>query len=223
LIDEHSRYKDLTIWHHNQISLYCQIYFTHAKLDSVNTLQTKEEAVLASDSLLRRHVVESNKIEHIFAQSSDPLYEGHLDAARVAAEGKIVHPNQLHKMIACRVPELNGHEGKYRTCGMWVGDYSMPIWHYVPSLMMRWSSLVEQYQTATENLDECAYLLHVWLLCIHPYVDGNGRVARLVWNMLRINKGLSWHIEKARTKQLYYDRIRSIENGVFKKEHPDVY
>ena len=179
--------------------------------------------MLVDDSLLRRHVVESNKIEQIDAKPNDPLYEGHLAAARVAAKGKIVHPNKLHEMIAYRVPVLSGHGGKYRTCSIWVGETMMPRFQHVPMLMERWLALVAQYQLTTENFDECAHLLHVWFMCIHPYVDGNGRTARLVWNMLRINKGLPWHIEKARTKHLYYARIRSIEMEVFKNTHPDVY
>ena len=178
--------------------------------------------MLVQESLLRRHVLESNNIEGINASPGMPEYDGHLIAARIAACG-ITSPNHLHEILARRVPVLWSFGGRVRTCGVAVGSRRMPHWQAVPELMAGWDGLMEQYLRSQKDHEEYAYILHAWLLCIHPWVDGNGRTSRLVWNMLRVAKGLPWHIEPARTKHRYYVRLGDFEDQVFKKENADVY
>ncbi len=173
--------------------------------------------------LLLKYVYESNLIEGIIAGPGSPLYDDHLAAAQVAACGVVVHPNELHGLLTNRIPELRMFSGKYRTCDVYFGQNVMPRFEHVPKLMEQWLSLVREYELSDKNFDELARLLHDWLLCIHPYVDGNGRTARLVWNMLRVSKNLPWHIEEARTKFHYYERIIILEKHVFIKVYPDVY
>lgn len=81
--------------------------------------------------------------------------------------------------------------------------------------------MVGEYQSLTERFEEAAHFLHDWLLCIHPYIDGNGRTARLVWNMLRLYKGLPWHIVEAKGRHLYYAQIRRVEK-VFEEHYPSI-
>lgn len=176
-----------------------------------------------ADSLLRRHVKESNLIEGIIAKPGEPEYEGHLVAARVASRGRIVPPNHLHRLLTRPVAGFGSASGSYRTCGVAVGSQNMPHWREVPALMEEWSDLVQQYQKTDTDSEFAAFLLHAWLLCIHPWIDGNGRTARLVWNMLRVSKGLSWHVQPAHTKYAYYVKIRDIEERIFKKDHEHAY
>lgn len=178
-----------------------------------------------SESTLRRHVIESNKIEYITADKGNPLYDSHFAAAQVAAKGGIVHPNELHKILAQGVYDLSDHAGQYRNIDIWVGEREMPQWECVPELMDDLWRLVQEYSTlpaSPDILDEAADLIHVRLLCIHPYADGNGRTARLVHNMLRVHRGLPWHIEYAEEKELYCVGIHLVEDA-FKEEYPHVY
>jgi hypothetical protein len=41
-------------------------------------------------------------------------------------------------------------------------------------------------------VNEEAYNKHIQLMCIHPWIDGSGRVGRIVENALRLRWGLSW-------------------------------
>lgn len=179
--------------------------------------------MFVSNGLLKEHVVQSNLIEWITAYPGQPLYDGHLNAARIVAKGEMVHPNKLHEMLFRKVPRLRIEGGKYRTCAMLVLEKKMPQFKNVPMLMEHWWGMVEEYQSSTKDFDESAQFLHAWFLCIHPYVDGNGRTARLVWNMLRVNKGLPWQTIEAKNKRLYYTQIHRIEEGVFRKTYPEVY
>lgn len=175
-----------------------------------------------SASLLRRHVLESNSIEGISEESGKPLFDCHLAAARLAAEGNFSHPNKLHALLTRGVPQLRIGGGQYRRCGVAVGDRMMPHSKFVPTLMEHWFSLVGEYGRVEDGFEKLSHFLHAWLLCIHPYHDGNGRTSRLVWNMLRLRKGLPWHIESASNKKKYYAEIRRVEK-VFRDRHPNVY
>lgn len=177
------------------------------------------------EELLRRHVMESNKIEMVDALPGNSLYDRHLVAALMAAQGEFIHPNRLYTTIFSRGYGLMKENVRpYRTCNVVVGERMMPEWKNVPALMDEWEIAVKGYLAhADENVEALANGLHAWLLCIHPYPDGNGRTARLVWNMLRVCKGFSWFVVEARAARGYYANIREFEDRVFKKSFPDVY
>jgi Fic family protein len=174
-----------------------------------------------SDITLRHHVLESNAIEQIYdVTPGDPFLDDHLEAARMAAAGEIVHPNILHKILCRRLPEIGPYAGVYRDVEVCieyqskVNDYPHP--DHVKDLMDEWWGLVEEYKMITTNCDELSFLLHNWFLCIHPYRDGNGRVARLIWNMLPMNKGLTWFIQEEEHRHTYYEKIIDFEERCFK-------
>lgn len=185
-----------------------------------------------NDSILQRHVWQSNLIERIVAFPGTPLYDSHLAAARLVERGEIIHPNVIHDVLADGVSEMASFRGRYRTCdvdivnsvdGNVIARSHMPRWEVVPGLMKEWEGLVQDFVAAKKVDREAFEFLHTWLLSIHPYQDGNGRTARLVWNMLRRNKGLSWHIEHAHSKTEYYARIRKISDGLFRQKHANAY
>ncbi len=170
-----------------------------------------------SIDVLTRHVLESNKIEDIHDMSG-PLFEGHLEAAKLAAQPQLIHPLDLHRMLARNVPEMQWHAGSYRGVRVWVGPREMPQPYMVPILMQDWDDMVAEYMgynEASGYVPFAAFFVHCWLLCIHPFVDGNGRTARLVWNNLRIVRGLDWHVQEASDKLHYYAQIEHYENKVF--------
>ena len=178
------------------------------------------------EGVLREHVRESNRIEGIVATPQTPEYKGHLLAARMAARGIVIDPNLMHAVLGRQIKGFSSFAGRYRTHDLCVGDTQLPRWQHVPTLMRYWHGLVEEFKTfktLERDVAYMAHLLHVWLLCIHPWEDMNGRNSRLVWNMLRVSRGLSWHIEYARNKRNYYRHIRAIEEQVFKKQNPHVY
>lgn len=181
---------------------------------------------MTKEEVLREHVYESNLIEGIEVDPGDPLFDSHLEAARIAARGRIVHPNYLHHVLTRGVTEMLYFGGKYRRCNVRVGRDICPHWKEVRRLMLQWTELVDDfatYGTTTEDIAFCAFTHQEHFLCIHPYQDGNGRTGRLVWNMLRVSRGLPWQIEPAETKWEYYAKIVDYRNRVFNEHYPDVY
>lgn len=177
--------------------------------------------------LLARHVRMSNLIEGIVAFRGEPYYDSHLDAASCAARGTLTRPLELHRILCAGTP-MESFGGSYRTCRIYVGSKEMPAHEHVPFLMDEWWACVEQFSAwatdqSPEEIEGACELLHHYLLCIHPFQDGNGRASRLALNMLRTNARLPWLLIRPWEKREYVGRIRWFEEEVFKHIHPDVY
>jgi len=58
-----------------------------------------------------------------------------------------------------------------------------------------------------------AAVAHYNLVRIHPFDDGNGRGARILMNLVLIQKGFIPAVIKTAQKQTYYQTLRSADNG----------
>lgn len=96
---------------------------------------------------------------------------------------------------ACFLPgEIpDGRRGRFRTEDVEVGRHVPPPWRSVPDLLARWS---EAYGGGMAGPLDAAGLLcaHHRLLWIHPFADGNGRIARLHLRagLIRLGFGRGW-------------------------------
>jgi Fic family protein len=80
--------------------------------------------------------------------------------------------------------------GKYRDIQVFItgSEYIPPVPDEVASLMHAFvSELNEQDKTAHPVM--LAAFAHRKLVDIHPFIDGNGRTARLLMNLILVNKG----------------------------------
>lgn len=185
--------------------------------------------MIIPESLLMRHVVESNKIEGESSSPTDPLVRSHLLAAiavaRKAQSSEFVHPREIHFLL-CQGTDMEKIGGRLRSEEVYVGSSQMPAPEHVGTLMDCWDVLAQEYlcdrgmdgKEASVRADTLA----IYLLCIHPFEDGNGRTARLMHNMLRLRHGLHWLVVKDRRRFRYFERIREVEAD-FKNKFPDVY
>jgi len=80
--------------------------------------------------------------------------------------------------------------GQYRSHRVFISgtEYVPPAPEYISSLM---KEFVESLRKASNSLHPVLYAAyaHKRLVDIHPFTDGNGRTARLLMNMILINKG----------------------------------
>ena len=73
--------------------------------------------------------------------------------------------------------------GKYRDILVRVGDYLAPDWQDVKKLMKRLIKEMHFFESRV-NPVELAALAHYRFEKIHPFVDGNGRIGRLLLNYI---------------------------------------
>jgi Fic family protein len=88
-----------------------------------------------------------------------------------------------------------------------VGGEAMPDADGITAAMAAWG--VEAAAGPVDDPAAWAWRLHHALVCIHPFPDGNGRVARLVLNQARLAAGLDWLTIAVEDALDYAARIRS--------------
>jgi Fic family protein len=94
---------------------------------------------------------------------------------------------QIHEIIT---QGILTDGGKYRTQNVRVmgARKTPPDFSKIPSLM---SALIKNMSKKGQNPVEIASFFHHRLVEIHPFIDGNGRVARLLTNLYLLKKGYS--------------------------------
>lgn len=96
--------------------------------------------------------------------------------------------------------------GKYRTKQVYVGDYLPPEHIKVPNLM---KEFIEWIKNPTpENLSPILYagIIHYQFVAIHPFIDGNGRTARILITLMLIQNG--YDMTRYFALESYYNRAR---------------
>ena len=96
--------------------------------------------------------------------------------------------HRRHRSLLAADPEMEQrHLGAWRDCAVWIGqnrlsaDFEGPPWSQVPALM---ADLVRFAARSDVHPVVHAAIAHAQFETIHPYVDGNGRIGRLLVHRL---------------------------------------
>jgi Fic family protein len=80
---------------------------------------------------------------------------------------------------------------------------------------IKMKELIDWYRTEENNLDPVtlATMLHYLFVCIHPFDDGNGRVARLLMNFVLLRNNLPPVVIKSKDKAAYLQVLHLADVG----------
>ncbi len=94
----------------------------------------------------------------------------------------------LHKFFYHRINETEA--GRYRQNKVFIfgSKYTLPGPEKVPELMKEFITKIRDVTKKSHPVEYSA-IAHKDLVFIHPFVDGNGRVARLLMNLILLQKG----------------------------------
>lgn len=112
----------------------------------------------------------------------------------------------LHRLILKTIDDENA--GVYRQENVLISGAShRPPQHFLIKEQME--QLIDNYNNQWQNLHPIhrAALLHGEFVKIHPFVDGNGRTARLIMNLELMRCGYPPAIIKAEIRSSYYDAL----------------
>ena len=108
--------------------------------------------------------------------------------------------------------DLSKYIGKYRKVQVFIGGSVPPNAAEVPNLI---ASLLRWYSKNKNKLHPLvlATYFHTEFERIHPFVDGNGRVGRLIMNFILHKNSLPMINIPQKSKFLYYEALRKAHQG----------
>lgn len=117
----------------------------------------------------------------------------------------------LHRIVLTRVED--DFAGSYRTGAVRIAgsNHVPPNPIKVPDLM---ETLFAEIQTTTDSVERAAKL-HYGIARIHPFTDGNGRVARLAMNFVLLSAGYPPVSISTDLRQDYYNALEAADSGDF--------
>lgn len=127
-----------------------------------------------------------------------------------------------HRVLMEGVRGANKSPGEYRRTSNWIGSpgctietarFVPPTSEKVDELMSAWEKYL--HSTTDDTLVQLA-ILHAEFEAIHPFMDGNGRIGRLLVPLFLVHRGLlaspafyiSAYLEARREE--YYDRLLAV-------------
>ena len=180
-----------------------------------NTLSRADTALIVEKGL----TVEGKTLtEHLEAVNHAHAFEWIATLAHLKRKDLTEHHIlDLHRQILQKIDDANA--GRYRTVSVRIAGSRaiMPNPVKVPRL---YDEFISWLHDAHGNELAIAADAHFRLVSIHPFVDGNGRTARLLMNLLLMQAGFPPAIIRKDDRKRYID---SIEAGQLGKSRDDYY
>ena len=129
----------------------------------------------------------------------------------------ITDVRQIHKLILTDIDE--DHAGRYRQREVRISgsEYPPPASHLVPQQMDALGEYILNITEESKSNDNlpivCAASSHAWLAQIHPFIDGNGRTARVLMNLILMRLGYTICIITREERLRYYDSLEESQGG----------
>lgn len=122
------------------------------------------------------------------------------------------HVRQIHKLVLSQIDDENA--GQYRKTEVRIaGAKHIPpeAWE-VPQRITKWGNWLKSAQKKIHPV-ELAAQAHHRLVAIHPFVDGNGRTARLVMNLILFKHGYPPAVILRVNRKQYYQVLMQADAG----------
>ena len=179
-------------------------------LDIGETRQVVEAGLTLTGKPLKDQA-EANNLSHAL----DFLEELARENERPITEHDI---RQIHALILAGIDDENA--GVYRTRDVRISgsEYEPMPPESIPAEMKalgEWLSEVSVPDTAFATSEAIlrASAAHTWLVYIHPFIDGNGRVSRLLMNLLLMRYGYPIAIITKEDRLRYYDALEESQSS----------
>jgi Fic family protein len=133
---------------------------------------------------------------------------------------------EIHSILMDGVRGENKSPGEFRISQNWIGGEGLSLKHarFIPPSpkdMIEAMSELEKYMNTPDSFNVLlkAALIHYQFETIHPFLDGNGRIGRLLVTLFLINEKvittpslyISYFLKRNRSE--YYDRLTLVRNS----------
>jgi len=186
-----------------------QVYNSNAIENSTLTLEETEKILLQIN--LDRYITE----REIFEAKNLARVVSYIDTRAKEQELTLEVILLLHKILIANIRD--DIAGRFRKDGEWVRVAN----HIAPDpkeVLERLEKMLAGYNANShENIIKRIALLHLTFEHIHPFVDGNGRIGRVINNYLLIREGFVPMNIKFIDRKMYYEAFKDFgEKGATK-------
>ena len=180
-----------------------QVYNSNAIENSTLTLEETEKILLQIDLdrfISEREIFEAKNLARVVLYTNKRAKEQELTLDVILA---------LHKMLISNIRD--DIAGRFRKSGEYVRVGS----HIAPKseeIIERLEKMLAEYNAAShENIIKRIAKLHLVFEYTHPFVDGNGRIGRVLNNYLLIREGFVPINIKFIDREKYYDAFKEFD------------
>ena len=153
------------------------------------------------------------------------MYDNHMSALNFVLSDSFSlteqSPLDIHRLLTKNIEffEDKNNSGKYRTVDVWIGHQLCPSPMLISNLMSKWyeitKNLIEQNYQNKISVFNVASISHHMFECIHPFIDGNGRTGRLLFNTILNICGEDPRIIYFDDRHIYYNEIQKFRDHYF--------
>ena len=190
----------------NEAEIAEQVYNSNAIENSTLTLEETEKILLQIDLdrfISEREIFETKNLARVMSYMDKRAKEQELNLDVILL---------FHKMLIANIRD--DIAGRFRQAGEYVrvGSHIAPKPEEVTERLQK--ALVDYNASAGENIIKRIATLHLAFEYTHPFVDGNGRIGRVINNYLMIREGYVPINIKFIDRKKYYDAFKEFdENG----------
>jgi Fic family protein len=181
-IDEHRPLSPRVV---KQLKEYFRVGFTYASnaLEG-NTLTESETKIVLEEGIT---IGGKTLRDHLEAVGNDKAYNYifTLAGTKEITEAEI---KELHKLFYQEIDSLKAGVYRHDIAYISGSNYPLPLPNQLPDLMLRLPATMRAMRKQYHPVDFAA-LAHKEFVFIHPFVDGNGRVSRLLMNLILLQEG----------------------------------
>lgn len=203
-----------------------QFIYTFVRKEAVLSSQIEGTQSSLSDLLLFEHDAAPGALREDALETSNYIEALYYGLEQISREGAPPISARLLREVHLRLLQrgrgASQNPGEFRRDQNWLGGrrpstarYVPPPWHEVADAMAALEKFIHGEPEETPVLVKAA-LAHAQFETIHPFLDGNGRVGRLLITLLLCSEGvlsrpllyLSLHFKRNRDD--YYDHLQRV-------------
>ena len=180
-----------------------QVYNSNAIENSTLTLEETEKILLQIDLdrfITEREIFEAKNLARVVLYINEKAKEQELNIEVILSLHKMLISN-IRDDVAGRFRKNNEH--------VRVGNYIAPAPKKIMEMVEK--MLVEYNTTNHENIIKRIARLHLTFEHIHPFIDGNGRIGRVINNYLLIREGFVPINIKFIDRKMYYEAFKEFD------------
>jgi len=181
-----------------------QVYNSNAIENSTLTLEETEKILLQIDLdrfISEREIFEAKNLARVVEYINKKSKEKELDLEVIL---------MLHKMLISNIRDDIAGRLRKENEFVRVGNYIAPNPSEVEKMLK--ASLAEYNASSQENIIKRIARLHLNFEHIHPFIDGNGRIGRVINNYILIREGFVPINIKFIERDKYYEAFKEFDS-----------